>query len=95
MSAQQMSKLEQSLVELGAEVFKLRHEMAEMQDFHACVIETLNSLRMLLQDKGAITVADLDAAAAAVGLLNQSHEPLEQQLEVTDQELVTRKRLSH
>ena len=94
MSAQ-MSKLEQSLVELGTEVFKLRHEMAEMQDFHACVIETLNSLRILLQEKGAITVDDLDAAAAAVGLLNQVHEPLEQQLEIAEQEPLTRKRLSH
>ena len=93
--ATQMSKLEQSLVELGAEVFKLRHEMAEMRDFHACVVETLNGLRLLLEDKGAITLADLDAAAANIGLLNQGQEPIEQQLEVVDQEILARKRLSH
>ena len=91
--ATQMSKLEQSLVELGAEVFKLRHEMAEMRDFHACVIETLNSLRLLLEDKGAITLADLDAAD--IGPLNQGQEPLEQQLKIVDQEILARKRLSH
>ncbi len=90
-----MSKLEKSLVELGAEVFKLRHEMAEMRDFHACVVATLHSLRSLLEDKGAITVADLDAAAADVGLLNQGQELCEQQLEITAQEVLTRKRLSH
>ena len=91
--ATQMSKLEQSLVELGTEVFKLRHEMAEMRDFHACVIETLNSLRLLLEDKGAITLADLDAAN--IGPLNQEQEPLEQQLKIVDQEILARKRLSH
>ena len=90
-----MSKLEQSLVELGAEVFKLRHEMAEMRDFQACVVETLNGLRLLLEDKGVITLADLDAAAARVGLINQGQELLEQQLEVVDQEILARKRLSH
>ena len=94
----QLSKLEKSLVELGAEVFKLRHEMAEMRDFHACVIETVSGLRMLLQDRGTITVADLDAAAASIGLLNQTqetHEQLEQHLEEIDTELLQRKRLSH
>jgi len=90
-----MSKLEQSLVELGAEVFRLRHEMAEMRDFQACVVETLNGLRLLLEDKGVITLADLDAAAARVGLINQGQELLEQQLEVVDQEILARKRLSH
>ncbi len=87
--------MEQSLVELGAEVFKLRHELAEMQDFHACVVGTLNGLRLLLEDRGAITLADLEAAAANVGLLSQGPEPLEQQLEIVDQEILARKRLSH
>ena len=93
--ATQLQELERSLVELGAEVFKLRHEMAEMRDFHACVVETLNGLRLLLEDKGALTLADLDAAAANIGLRHQGQEPLEQQLEVVDQELLARKRLSH
>ena len=87
------SKLEQSLVELGAEVFKLRHEMAEMRNFHAGVVETLHGLRLLLEDKGAITMADLDTAN--VGLISHGQEPLEPQLEYVDQELLARKRLSH
>jgi hypothetical protein len=45
--------------------------MAEMRDFHACVVEILNGLRLLLEDKGAITLDDLDAAAANVGLISQ------------------------
>lgn len=89
-----LTKLEKSLVELGAEVFKLRHEIAEMRDFHACVIETVSGLRLLLQDQGSITAADIDAAAANIGLLNQTPDPLEQ-LEEVEPELLHRKRVSH
>ena len=74
-------------------MFKLRYEMAEMQDFHAHVMATVSGLRTLLQSKGAITVNDLDAVTAGIDLA--THDPFDQQIEEIEQEIWARKKPIH
>ena len=91
--ASQIAKLEKSLVDLGAEMFKLRYEMAEMRDFHAHVMSTVSGLRALLQNKGAITINDLDAMNA--GIDPTASDPFDQQIEEVEQEIWARKKPVH
>ena len=92
--ASQLTKLEKSVIDLGAEVFRLRHEVAEMREFHGHIIDTVNGLRTLLQDKGSINAADFDSVMAGVDLMNSGIEPLDRPIDHQEQPFI-RKRLSH
>ena len=91
----EVEKLEKSVIDLGAEVFKLRHEMAEMRDYHSHLAEIICELRSLLRDRGAITAADLDACVAGNKDASFGADSFEQQLDEFEGIPTSRKRVSH
>ncbi len=57
-----VQQLEQSLLELGTEVYRLKHQLANIGELHDKFKETMKALRQVLDDKGVITTEDFDEA---------------------------------
>lgn len=62
MSANRLSQLEQTIMELGTEMFRIKHEVSQMTEFHEKFVRIMKGLRSILDDKGVITTDDFDAA---------------------------------
>ena len=54
--------LERSLLELGAELFKVKQSILEAREDNHKMIEVLKGLRLILDDRGLISLDDFDAA---------------------------------
>lgn len=61
-----VGQLEHTLMELGTEIYRLKHEMSQVADFREEFHKTLRALRQVLDDKGVITSDDFDAAVELV-----------------------------
>jgi hypothetical protein len=64
-----VAQLEHTLLELGTEIYRLKHEMSSVTDFRDEFLKTLKALRQVLDDKGVISADDFDAS---VELLDQA-----------------------
>ena len=62
MSANKTAQLEHTVMELGAELFRLKTQIAQFQEHHERAAKTMKALRGLLDDKGVITTDDFDLA---------------------------------
>ena len=91
MQRAEIKKLEKWLIELGAEVYKMRQEIREMRDQHLQTLAAIGEMRVLMRNNGLVenTLPDLQDP------INQEQESLDQQLEDYNLSLTHRKRLSH
>ena len=91
MQRAEIKKLEKWLIELGAEVFKMRQEMSEMRDQHSQMLAVIGEMRALMRNKGLVDNSDPDS----YGDPHQEQDSFDQQLEDFNHSLTYRKRLSH
>lgn len=62
MSANRLNQLESTLLELGTEMYRLRHQVNGLNDFQEKFVGTMKGLKQILDEKGLITVEDFEAA---------------------------------
>jgi hypothetical protein len=72
-------ELEMLVLELGAEVYRIRTQMDEMSGVHTNFLEMIKNLKQILDDKGLINSDDFDEAADWDKIQNSSspHQQLE------------------
>jgi len=62
--------LERSILELGAEVFRVKHRMDEVERSNTSYRQVFISLKKLLDDKGIISTDDFEDVVALDVILN-------------------------
>jgi regulator of replication initiation timing len=71
-STPRVAQLETSLLELGTEIYRLKHEFAEVAEFKEEFQTTLRALRQLLDEKGVINAEDFETA---IGMIDSPEMP--------------------
>ena len=66
-----LAQMEQTLLELGAEMYKLKHEIYALRDFRVEMARILSCLRTVLDEKGLISKEDFEVAFAGA---EKAHE---------------------
>lgn len=87
----EIRKLEKWLIELGAEVYKMRQEMSELRDQQSQMLAVIGEMRAIMRNKGLVDNPDSDL----YGDSHQEQDIFDQQLEDFSRALTHRKRLSH
>lgn len=57
-----ISQLEHSLLELGTEMYKMKHQLSLQSEFHEKFVRTLQGLKTILDEQGVINAEDFEAA---------------------------------
>ena len=60
--SEKVEKVEHSLLELGAEVFRLRSQISQIVDLQGKLSKALTGLRSILDEKGFVSSEDFDSA---------------------------------
>ena len=71
MATDRLGQLEHSLLELGTEMFRLKHQVADLGDFRDRLLGTLNGLKRILDEKWVVSNDDFDAAVELGDVLTQ------------------------
>lgn len=64
----QIRKLEQSLLDLGAEIFRLRHLCTNLAEQNRVFVKSMKGLQVLLDEKGVVTAEDFETAVGVQGV---------------------------
>lgn len=70
--SERMQKLEHTIMELGSEIYKLRHDLKESQKVHYKVLTTLRGIRSILDEKGIVTAEEFETAVDLQKILEQT-----------------------
>ena len=70
--SRQSFEIESSLLEVGAEVYKIKHELKQVLERQERFSKSLRGLRTLLDEKGVITAEDFETAVDMVDALETS-----------------------
>ena len=74
--AKTLEKLEQTLLDIGVEVFRLKNDIAQMKSGHERFIKVINGLRNVLDEKGLICTEDFETAVDLSELLSNQPSSL-------------------
>lgn len=91
-NASKLELLERTVLELGAEIFRVKTELSDMKDFNQKFISTMKGLKELLDEKGMIHGEDFDAAIELGSALNVEKPQVDPSFDV---ELEKLKKTSH
>ena len=72
--AAKINQLESTLMELGTEMFRLKHQMSDMQVQQTQFVKTINGLKGILDEKGVITAEDFELAVDVLDGKSDRHE---------------------
>jgi len=56
--------LERTILELGAQVYRTKHQLDEMMKINSCYVDIFASLKRLLDERGIISSEDFEEAIA-------------------------------
>ena len=84
--------LEMSLLELGAELYRLKEKVANLTEYREENNRTMNSLKTLLEEKGVITVEDLEMLMT---MARDENVDAFDETEFSNRDLMTTKREFH
>ena len=56
-----VDQLEYTVMELGSEIFQLKHQMTEMNTIQESYLQLIHNLKSILEEKGVIKPDDFDA----------------------------------
>lgn len=65
-----VEQLERTILELGSEIFRVKHRMDEVEKSNNTYKQVFISLKLMLDDKGIISADDFDEAIALDRILN-------------------------
>lgn len=60
--ASKTDQLERTILELGAEIFRIKTELSDMKQHHHNFVSTIKGLKEILDEKGLILGEDFEAA---------------------------------
>jgi prefoldin subunit 5 len=86
-----LDQLERTILELGAEIFRLKTELTDIKTSHTKFHTTLKGLKDILDDKGIIMSEDFEASVEVNSMMSSE---LESDY-VTDQEMERLKKAVH
>lgn len=66
-----VAQLENSLLELGTEMFRLKHRLIETNHNQEQIVKSLQALKELLNDKGLVSSEEFDCAADLIRLIEK------------------------
>ncbi len=69
--ARTLDKLEQTVLDLGVELFRLKSDMAQIKNGHDRFVKVLAGLRAILDEKGIISADDFETAVDLNEIMNQ------------------------
>lgn len=70
--SERLQKLEHTIMELGSEIYRLRHDLKESQKTHHKVMTTLRGIRSMLDEKGLVTSEEFETAVDLQKILEQN-----------------------
>lgn len=83
-----LDHLERTILELGAQVYRTKHQMDEITKINACYVEIFASLKRLLDERGIISSDDFEEAIAIDKILKlQGNSPNPEGLSVLTDDL--------
>jgi hypothetical protein len=65
-----VDQLERTILELGSEIFRVKHRMDEVEKSNSTYKQVFLSLKLLLDEKGIISADDFDETIALDRILN-------------------------
>jgi prefoldin subunit 5 len=86
-----LDQLERTILELGAEIFRLKSELTDIKSSHSKFHTTIKGLKDILDDKGIIMSEDFEASVEVNSMMSSE---LEGDF-VTDQEMERLKKAVH
>ncbi len=86
-----LDQLERTILELGAEIFRLKTELSEIKTSNSHFHLTLNGLKNILDDKGIIMSDDFEASVEVTSMMTSERESDF----ITDQEMERLKKSVH
>lgn len=86
-----LDQLERTILELGAEIFRLKTELTDIKSTNSQFHLTLNGLKDILDDKGIIMSEDFEASVEVNSMLSSEREDDF----ITDQEIEKLKKSVH
>jgi regulator of replication initiation timing len=86
-----LDQLERTILELGAEIFRLKTELTDIKSTNSQFHLTLNGLKDILDDKGIIMSEDFEASVEVNSMLSSERE----NDFITDQEIEKLKKSVH
>jgi hypothetical protein len=86
-----LDQLERTILELGAEIFRLKTELTDIKTSHTKFHTTLKGLKDILDDKGIIMSEDFEASVEVNSMMSSE---LESDY-ITDQEMERLKKAVH
>ena len=70
--SERLLKLEHTIMDLGSEIYRLRHDLKESQKTHHKVLTTLRGIRSMLDEKGLVTADEFETAVDLQKILEQN-----------------------
>ena len=86
-----LDQLERTILELGAEIFRLKSELTDIKSSHTKFNTTIKGLKDILDDKGIIMSEDFEASVEVNSMMSSEVEGDF----VTDQEMDRLKKAVH
>ncbi len=68
--SEKVDQLERTILELGSEIFRVKHRMDEVEKSNNTYKQVFLSLKLMLDEKGIISADDFDEAIALDRILN-------------------------
>lgn len=71
-----IEQLERTVLELGTEIYRLRSEVGAAKNSHENFLEIIKGLKLILDEKGLISVEDFENAVELGNAISGSYEPI-------------------
>lgn len=84
--SEKIEKLEMTVMELGAETYRLKLALNQLQAEKEHAIAVLNQIQHLLDEKGIIDTDEIDIAEHLQLLNQQAHDNLDEELSINEPE---------
>lgn len=90
-----VSQLEYTVLELGAEVYRLKHEMKTLKATNETISGAFDKLRQLLDDKSIIDSDEFDIHLLNASVLELETESREPELDPVNKKSIGNKNILH
>jgi len=90
-----VSQLEYTVLELGAEVYRLKHEVKKMTSTNEMISSAFNKLRNLLDDKLIIDSDEFDIQLLAMGAVDLDTDTRDVEVDPVNKKMSSDKDILH
>jgi hypothetical protein len=66
-----LEQLERALLEMGSELYRVKHELSDVRDNQTKFLKSMQSLKNLFDEKGLVTTDEFESAVDLVEIMNK------------------------